>query len=125
MRAPKLTPRPDGARNSLLWDMLTFERLMTGPLIHLIYWCGLGLIALFGFTVVGASVGVAIRGGAIEGTILAIPVLVAGLLVLVALALLWRGACEFYLAVFRIADDLRLLRVAAERRADRVRTPTA
>jgi hypothetical protein len=125
MRAPKPTSRPADGRNSLFWDMLTFERLMTGPVIHLIYWCGLGLIALFGFTVIGMAVGVAIRGGSIEGTILAIPVLVAGFLVIGALVLLWRGACEFYMAIFRIADDLRVLRLAAERRASRVRSSTS
>jgi hypothetical protein len=117
MRAPNLTPRPADGRPSVFWDLLTFERMMTGPVIHLIYWCGLGLIALFGFTVIGAAVGVAIRGGSLEGTLLAIPVLVAGFLMIGALALLWRGACEFYLAVFRIADDLRVLRTVAERRA--------
>jgi hypothetical protein len=124
MRAPKPTPPQAGDRTSLFWDMLTFDRLMTGTVIHLIYWCGLGLIALFGFMVIGAAVGVAIRGGSIEGTILAIPVLVAGFLVIGALVLLWRGACEFYMAVFRIADDLRALRGVAERRAARARTPS-
>jgi hypothetical protein len=125
MRAPKPTPRQAGGRSSLFWDMLTFDRLMTGPVIHLIYWCGLGLIALGGFTVVGAAVGVAIRGGSVEGTILAIPVLVAGFLVIGAAALLWRGACEFYMAIFRIAEDLRVMRVVAERRAARLRPPGA
>lgn len=120
MRAsnPAAPARTDATgRSNVLWDLLTFDRLITGPVIHLIYWCGLGLIALFGFGVVGATIGVAIRGGSWEGSLLAIPVLVAGLLVVGACALLWRGMCEFYMAVFRIADDLRVLRVAAERRA--------
>ena len=115
MRATKSTPRPAGSRNSLFWDMLTFDRLMTGPVIHLIYWCGLGLVALGGFGVVGAALGVAIRGGGWEGLLLAIPIVVAGLLTIGALVLLWRGACEFYMAVFCIADDLRVLREVAER----------
>ncbi len=110
MRAPKQTARSHG----FLWDLLTFERLMTGPVLHLIYWCGLGLIALFGFGVVGAAVGVAIRGGGWEGPLLSIPLLVAGLLVLAALVLLWRGACEFFLAIFQIAEDLQALRRVAE-----------
>lgn len=121
MRASNPTPRAADGRASLLWGLLTFDRLMTGPVIHLIYWCGLGLIALLGFTVVGAAVGVAIRGGSLEGILLAIPVLVGGLLLIGALALLWRGACEFYMAVFRIADDLKVLRVAAERRLAQAR----
>ena len=62
---------------NLFWDILTFDRLMTGPIVHLIYWCGLGLIALGGFGVVGMTVGVAIRSGTIEGMLLAIPLLIA------------------------------------------------
>jgi hypothetical protein len=126
MRASTPTARstPNANRTGLFWDLLTFDRLMTGPVIHLIYWCGLGLIALLGFGVIGAAVGVAIRGGAFEGVLLAIPVLVGGVLTITALALLWRGACEFYMAVFRIADDLRVLREAAERRAARAQART-
>jgi hypothetical protein len=30
--------------------------------------------------------------------------------VLAAMALLWRGFCEFYVAIFRISEDLRALR---------------
>jgi hypothetical protein len=115
MRASK-SPARDTGRN-LFWDLLTFERLMTGPVLHLIYWAGLGLVVLFGFTIVGAAVGVAIRGGSWEGMLLALPVLVAGLLVLTALVLLWRGACEFFLAIFQIAEDLHVLRLAAESEA--------
>ena len=32
--------------SSLLWDLLTFDRLVTGPVIHFIYWAGLGVVAL-------------------------------------------------------------------------------
>jgi hypothetical protein len=98
-----------------LYDLLTFERLTTGPTTHLIYWAGLGLIALIGFGVVGGAIGVAFRGGSLEGALLSLPVLVGGLLLCLVLGLLWRGACEFYLAVFSIADDLRALRQAIER----------
>jgi hypothetical protein len=111
MPASKPATRAQAGSANLLWDLLTFDRLMTGPLVHLIYWCGLGLISLFGFTVVGAAVGVAIRSGSLEGILLAVPVLVGGFLVLVAMALLWRGACEFYMAVLRIAEDLRAIRI--------------
>jgi len=34
------------ANRSGLMDLLTLDRLMTGPLIHLIYWAGLGLLAI-------------------------------------------------------------------------------
>ena len=102
--------RPRGA----LWDLLTFDRLITGPLVHLIYWAGLLLISLFAFGTGGAAVGVAIRAGAFEGALLAFPLLVVGLLVSACLALIWRGMCEFYVAIFRIAEDLRELRVNTE-----------
>ena len=124
MSASSPKPRPSSGK-ALFWGLLTFDRLMTGPVIHLIYWCGLGMVALGGFTVIGAAVGVAIRDGSLQGALLAIPVLVGGIVVIAAAVLLWRGACEFFLAVFRIADDLSALRVVAERitKADAANTP--
>ena len=119
MRPTDPTVRP---AHKFLRDILTFDKLLTGPILHLIYWAGLGLIVLFGFTLVGAAIGVALRDLSLEGVLIAIPVLVAGLLVLAALVLLWRGFCEFYMAVFRIAEDLSQLRAAAERDAVRTRT---
>jgi hypothetical protein len=113
MRASKSQARPTVARN-LFWDLLTFERLMTGPVLHLIYWAGLGMITLFGFSAVGMGVGVALRSRSWEGALLAMPIFVAGALVVSALVLLWRGACEFFLAIFQIAEDLHALRLAAE-----------
>lgn len=115
MRRP-LT-RPDG-RTAALWDLLTFEHLMTGQVVHLVYWAGLALIALGGFGAVGAAVGVAIRDPFPFGVLLAIPVLVGGVLVMGVMVLLWRAFCEFYVAIFRIGEDLAILRqdVEAERR---------
>lgn len=109
--------RPHGAGAAILWDLLTFEKLMTNKVIHLIYWAGLGVIALGAFGSIGAAVGVAIREGSILGALVAIPVLVGGLLVIGALALLWRSFCEFYVAIFKISEDLSVLRqdVEAER----------
>ncbi|MDB5453766.1 MAG: hypothetical protein JWO33_2344 [Caulobacteraceae bacterium] len=104
---------PAGSAQSprqFLWDLLTFDRLLTGPVVHLIYWAGLAVIVLGGFTVVGGAIGLAVKDGTLLGVALALPVLVAGLLVLAALALLWRGFCEFYVAIFRISEDLRALR---------------
>jgi hypothetical protein len=122
MRSPIGQKRrsPDGAS---FWDILTFDRLLTGPVIHLIYWAGLGVIALFGFFVLGASVGLALREESWVGLLLAVPIAVAGLLVVAALVLLWRGLCEFYVAVFRISDDLRALRRSDE--ALRTKPPAA
>ncbi|MDO1558070.1 DUF4282 domain-containing protein [Brevundimonas sp. 2R-24] len=99
---------------ALFWDLLTFDRLMTGPVIHIIYWCGLALLVLGGFSVIGGAVGVALREPGIMSWILAVPVLVAGLLVLLVMGLLWRSFCELYVALFRIADDLRVMRAFVE-----------
>jgi hypothetical protein len=109
MRRPTITrSRPPGS--SLIWDILTFERMMTGPIVHLIYWAGLGIVALIGFSAIGAAIGLAIRDPSVTSLLLAVPVVVGGLLIVGALGLIWRGTCEFYVAVFRISDDLHALR---------------
>jgi hypothetical protein len=105
---------PAGAKRrtsgGLFWDLLTFDRLISGSIIHLIYWAGLGVIALMGFFVVGASAGLALHNDGLAGWLLAIPALIGGVLAVGALALIWRASCEFYVAVLRISDDLRALR---------------
>ncbi len=106
-----------GARHGWLWNVLTFERMITGPVIHLIYWAGLGVIMVAALGVVGASVGIAIREKSLETALLAIPALVAGLLIVLAGGLLWRAFCEFYVVIFRIGDDLAALRRVAEQEA--------
>jgi len=123
MRRP-LT-RPQGLGSALLWDLLTFEKLMTNEVIHLIYWAGLGLIAIAVFGSIGAAVGVAIRDPFPFGVLLAIPVIVGGLLVMGALVLLWRSFCEFYVAVFKISEDLGVLRADVEAERARLGKPPA
>jgi len=111
--APARNSKTRGS-NGLFWDLLTFDRLVTGPVIHLIYWAGLGVVALFAFSVVGAAVGLALKEPGLQSLLLAFPVMVAGLLVAVAMVLLWRAFCEFYVAIFRISEDLRALRQASD-----------
>ncbi|HEY1562419.1 MAG TPA: DUF4282 domain-containing protein [Caulobacteraceae bacterium] len=110
------TDRRGGARRSgrRLWSVLTFERLITGQVIHLVYWAGLGVIIIAAFSVVGAAVGVALREGSWAAVLLAIPVLIGGLLAVGAAGLVWRAMCEFFVAIFRIGDDLAALRRAQE-----------
>lgn len=108
---PATASRPSAGR---LWSVLTFERLITGQVIHLVYWAGLGVIIIAAFSVVGASIGVALREGSWAAALLAIPVLVGGLLAVAAAGLVWRAMCEFYVAIFRITDDLEALRRAQE-----------
>jgi len=112
--APARPKKNQGSTSTLLWDLLTFDRLMTGPVIHLIYWAGLGVIIIGIFGAIGAAVGVALQDTNIIGKLLALPVAIAGVLVGLALSLLWRSFCEFYVAIFRIADDLRALRQASD-----------
>lgn len=101
----------------LFLDLLTFDRLMTRPVIHIIYWAGLALITLAMFGVVGGAAGIAIREETPWGFFLALPFLVGGSLFILAALLLWRSFCEFYVAIFRIAEDLRFLRVTTEQAA--------
>jgi hypothetical protein len=108
-------PRPEGGvRHGRLWEFLAFDRMITGPVIHLVYWAGLGVIVIAAFSVIGAAIGVALREGSWAAILLAIPVLVGGLLAVGAMGLIWRAVCEFYVAIFRISDDLAALRRAAE-----------
>ncbi len=120
MRRPQTRQGPG---STVLWDLLTFERLMTNQVIHLIYWAGLGIIALGVFGAIGAAVGVAIRDPFPFGLLLAIPMVVGGLLGMAALLLLWRSFCEFYVAIFKISEDLAALRQDVEGERARLTPP--
>lgn len=123
MRPPASSHRRDPAA-TIFWDLLTFERLMTNQVIHLIYWAGLGVISLVAFGTIGAAVGVALREESWVGKLLAIPVLMGGLLVVGALILLWRSFCELYVALFRLSDDLHAIRKATDAEQVRSNPPT-
>jgi hypothetical protein len=118
MRRP--LERPHGQGGQFFWDLLTFERMLTASVVHLVYWAGLGIIGIMAFGVLGATVGVAIREGSIVGVLLSIGVLGVGLLGVAAGVLLWRSFCEFYVTIVRISEDLHVLRldVEAERKRD-------
>jgi len=75
----------------------------------------LGLLVIAAFGVLGIAVGSAIKEGTLMGIALSFPVLVVGWLSLLIGVLLWRGCCEFFLAVMSIAEDLRYLRQHQER----------
>ena len=116
--APSKGDQAHASRQGRVWSWLTFERLITGQVIHLVYWAGLSVIVIAAFSVIGASIGVASREAGWVSLLLAVPVLVVGLLVVGAMGLLWRAFCEFYVAIFRISDDLAALRKAAERESN-------
>lgn len=116
---PKTNQRPSmegfgkTSPGDIFWDLLTFDRLMTGPVIHLIYWAGLALIVLGGFGTIGGAVGLAWREeNMVTKVALALPFLIGGIIALGAGALIWRSFCEFYVAIFRISDDLRFIRAS-------------
>lgn len=111
MRRP--LQRPQGPGGQFLWDLLTFEKMLTSQVFHLVYWTGLGIIGIVGFGVVGASIGVAIRGGGWE-ILMAVVVLGVGVLAVFAGVLLWRSFCEFYVTIFKISEDLAVLRADVE-----------
>lgn len=117
--------RPNGTGSAVLWDLLTFEHLMTNQVIHLIYWAGLALIVLGAFGTIGAAIGLVIRDPSLFGLLLAIPVVIGGLLVMGALVLLWRSFCEFYVAIFKISEDLSVLRASIDAERTRLGKPPA
>ncbi len=117
MRQPRPKAVRQGLPKSLFWDLLTFEKLMTNQVIHLIYWSGLGFIALIAFGVIGSAIGVAFREEMLMGVLLAVSVLVGGFLVVLILVLLWRAFCELYVALFRLSDDLHAIRRATDAEA--------
>lgn len=111
MRRP--LQRPQGRATQFLWDLLTFEKMLTGTVTHLVYWAGLAIIGIIAFGVLGASVGVAIREGG-WGFLLAIAILGIGALGVFTGVLLWRAFCEFYVTIFKISEDLHVLRKDVE-----------
>lgn len=116
--APARGIAPRVASRGWFSDVFTLERMVTGPVIHLVYWAGLGVIAIAAFGVIGASLGVGIRAvsqRSWETLLVTIPGLIGGLLFVLAGGLLWRAFCEFYVVVFRLGDDLSALRRAIEK----------
>jgi hypothetical protein len=107
-------PYRPAPRRSKIMDLLSLDRLMTGSLIHLVYWLGLGFIFIIGFGGIGAAVGIALREPGVMSIMAAVPALIGGVLALVVLGLLWRSFCEFYVVIFRISDDLHALRRGME-----------
>ena len=83
-------------------DYLSFDRILAGDALKLVYWIGLGLIALFAFASLGASVGIIWNDLSLR-------------------VIIWRLICEFIAVIFRISEDLRALRNSQERDNDTFR----
>ena len=116
--------RRNASPRDVFFDLLTFDRRIAVPVMHLVYWAGLGLITLFAFGVIGAALGVSLREG-LQGILIAVPTLVAGFLIVGALVLIWRSFCEFYITIFKISEDLSALRAAMEQEQQQATTPMA
>jgi len=95
-------------------NLLTFDRMVTRPIVHIVYWLGLGLLAIAACAVLGTAAGEAVKEGP-QGWLLATGFLIVGWLLILIGVLLWRSLCEFYLAVLSIAEDLRYLRQFQEK----------
>ena len=95
-------------------NLLTFDRMVTRPIVHIVYWLGLGLLAIAACAVLGTAIGEAVKEGP-QGWLLATGFLIVGWLLILIGVLLWRSLCEFYLAVLSIAEDLRYLRQFQEK----------
>ena len=121
MRPSNVKPSREAA-SSFLWDLLSFQRMLTGPVLHLVYWAGLGVIFIISCGLIAAAVTIAAREGSM-GLLLGFATLMASLLAMAGMVLLWRMICEFYVAVFRISEDLRALRLQGEASAERVEGP--
>jgi hypothetical protein len=104
------TSRP----KDVFFNLLTFDRMVTRPIVHIVYWIGLGLFVIAAMAVAGTAIGEALKEG-VQGALLAVPFLIVGWLMILIGMLLWRGMCEFYMAVLSIAEDLRYLRQFQEK----------
>ena len=80
----------------------------------------------FGLLAFGGAVGIAWREeNLLTKVALALPFMIAGIISLAAGALIWRSFCEFYVAIFRISDDLRFIRGTIERGQPSPLTPVS
>lgn len=95
--------------------LLTFDRLTARPIVHIVYWLGLGLLFIAAMGFLGVAVGSVIKDPSMWGMLLSFGVLIVSWLMVLIGVMLWRAFCEFYMAVLSIADDLRVLRQYQEK----------
>jgi hypothetical protein len=65
--------------------------------------------------VLGVAIGQAMKDGSVMGWVLSLPILIIGWLSILVCIMLWRAACEFFLAIMSIAEDLSFLRQFQEK----------
>ena len=99
-----------------IWlNLFTFDQLVTKPLVHIVYWAGLGLLFICALGWLGIMIGTGLKDASIWGWLLSFGLTVAGALGFAMAILAWRSVCEFYMAVMNIAEDLRYLRQFQEK----------
>ena len=96
-------------------NLFTFDQILTRPIIHVVYWCGLGLLFIFALGWLGIMIGTGIKDASVMGWLLSFGLIVIGFLGFLIAVLAWRSLCEFYMAVMNIAEDLRYLRQFQEK----------
>jgi hypothetical protein len=86
-------------------QFLSFDKLMGSSLVKIVYFLGIFGIALgLLFGVLGAFAAMTVNFMAGLGTLIAVPI---GCIIAVCFL---RFACELYIAIFRIADDISAIR---------------
>jgi hypothetical protein len=109
-----------------IWlNLFTFDQLLTRPIIHIVYWCGLGLLFIGALGWLGIMVGTGIKDASLMGWLLSFGLTVIGFLGFLIAVLAWRSVCELYMAVMNIAEDLRYLRQFQEKLTPAAFTPAA
>lgn len=99
--------RTEGADMDIVKQFLNFDKLMGQGLVKIVYYVGLVLIALgVLFGVLGGLGALALDFGLGLGTVLGS--LIGGV---VGVCIL-RFACELYIAIFKISDDLSAIRAS-------------
>lgn len=86
-------------------DFLSFEKMISGSLIKLLYWLGLVIIVLFVLGALSGSISTMSWNGAL-GLLQFVVALIAGALGI----LLWRVICEMYLTFLSMNDRLGEIR---------------
>jgi hypothetical protein len=102
---PEPTPVGPGGTQNILSRFWTFDTLLGGSIIKILYYLGLLGIALYVLFGIVASLGVGAysAGSGLAGLILT---LVGGVIAVV----FWRVTCELWLIIFRIHDRLGEIR---------------
>jgi hypothetical protein len=95
-------------------EYLSFRRFITPTMIQIIFWIGIAGIVLASLMMIVRGLDAPYGGGSL---------LLMGLLYLVFGSLFWRIWCELLLIIFRIYDELHLMRTG--RSSDAMTPPTA